>query len=109
MKDIIKLIYVKDGHEYSTDIDRTVLFEQMEYFAKSYLVDGTNYNAQKLCDIIPNIDTIKISYSVIETRDIPFFEYTLKNSPVENVFKLRRPYKIIWDIFEYHCEKAMEN
>ncbi len=99
MKDIIKLIYVKDGHEYSTDIDRTVLFEQMEYFAKWYLVDGTNYNAQKLCDIIPNIDTIKISYSVIETRDIPFFEYTLKNSPVENVFKLRRPYKIIWDIF----------
>lgn len=45
MKDIIKLIYVKDGHEYSTDIDRTVLFEQMEYFAKWYLVDGTNYNA----------------------------------------------------------------
>lgn len=44
MKDIIKLIYVKDGNEYTTDIDRTVLFEQMEYFAKWYLVDGTNYN-----------------------------------------------------------------
>ena len=35
MKDIIKLIYVKDGHEYSTDIDRTVLFEQMDDYTES--------------------------------------------------------------------------
>ena len=73
----IKLIYVKDGNEYSTDIDRALFLDQMKRFVDWYSADGSNYNAQKLSDIIPVIDTIRINYSIIETQDVPFFEYTL--------------------------------
>ena len=107
MKDIIKLIYVKDGNEYTTEINRALFLDQMERFVDWYSADGSNYNAQKLSDIIPVIDTIRINYSIIETQDVPFFEYTLNDGSEENILKLRRPFKIIWEILQYYCDKAV--
>ena len=45
MKDIIKLIYVKDGNEYTTEINRALFLDQMERFVDWYSADGSNYNA----------------------------------------------------------------
>ena len=42
MKDIIKLIYVKDGNEYTTEINRALFLDQMERFVDWYSADGSN-------------------------------------------------------------------
>lgn len=106
MKDTIKLIYVEAGHEYSTEINRAMFLEQMKLFVKCYSADGNNYNSLKLSEIIPTIDTIRINNSINDTQDVPFFQYTL-NDGTENIFKLRRPFKVIWEILQYYCDRAV--
>ena len=107
MKDTIKLIYVKAGHEFTTEINRAMFLDQMKRFVVWYSADGSNYNSYKLCEIIPTIDTIRINHSIIVTQDVPFFQYTSNDGTEENIFKLRRPFKIIWEILQYYCERAV--
>lgn len=102
----INLIYVKNGTSYHTKINRALFQDQMERFVVWYAPCNNNVNAQKLCKLIPVIDTIKINADIIETQDIPFFEYTTFSSKEANILKFRRPFKIIWEILNYYCDLA---
>ena len=104
---IINLFYTKNGVVYTNTIDRDLFLDQMQRFVVWYSQSNNNQNAKELCKIIPDLDTIKVTYSVIQSQDIPFFEYTTYSEPQTRIFKLRRPCTIIWDIILYYCDTAV--
>lgn len=105
--DHIKLFYIKNGKPYVDSIDRNLFLDQMKQFAVWYSRSNNNQNALELCKIIPEIDTLKINKDIIDTQDVPFFEYTTYSNPEFNIFKLRRPCKIVWEIILYYCDNAI--
>ena len=105
----IKLVYIKDSTSYHTKIDRALFMDQMQRYVIWYAPDNNNSNAQKLCTLIPEIDTITIHDAVIDTQDIPFFEYTTYSNPEPNILKLRRPYRVIWETLKYYWDIAVAN
>lgn len=105
-KETIKLIYVKNGIAYSTEINRALFLDQMTRFVVWYAPDNNNMNAQKLCKLIPELDTIKVNKDIIDTQDVPFLEYATYSNPEPDILKFRRPFKIIWEILQYYCNEA---
>lgn len=107
MKDKIQLTYVEKGNFYYGTIDRADFLNQMQHMADWF--PGCNDNALKLCDLLPNIESILINKDVIDTQTVPFITYTNIGSSVNHCLKFMRTYKIIWDFFLHHCEEAKNN
>ena len=103
----INLIYVRDKISYEIGIDRILFLDQMQRFAIWQSPDNNHSDAQKICKLIPELETIRINYDIIETQDVPFFEYTTYSNVEASVFKLKRPCKTIWEILQFYCKKAV--
>ena len=108
MKDHIMLTYVSGGVEYRGCIPRESLSSHMEHLRNTF-PPGHNFNAEKLCDLIPKIYSIKINEDVTSTQDVPFILYKVFCSDSEQMLRLQRPCTIVWDFFRYYCEEAKKN
>ena len=95
MKDHIMLTYVSGGVEYRGCIPRESLSSHMEHLRNTF-PPGHNFNAEKLCDLIPKIY-------------VPFILYKVFGSDSEQMLRLQRPCTIVWDFFRYYCEEAKKN
>lgn len=105
MKDLIDLTYVQKGRCYHSVIAKHEFQNTMEILAASY--SNFNENSVKLCKLIPKLSSITINKDIIDTKDVPFFEYVTVDSPDRKVFSLVRPCKIVWkNIFSY-CDEAV--
>lgn len=107
LKNVIRLTYVEKGKTYQGEIDRSEFIEQMEHMADWY--PDCNNNATTLCKLLPNIASIRINKDVIETQDVPFFQYQNIGDDTIQCMKFMRYYTIIWSFFVHQCEKAKKN
>lgn len=110
MKDVnktIRLTYVEKGKTYYGEINRQDFLNQMEHMVSWF--PGCNENATKLCELLPNIDLIKINKDIIDTQNVPFIEYQNIGENTSKCLKFMRRYTIIWDFFLHHCNEAKKN
>lgn len=103
----ISLTYVEKGQTYHTTIDRASFINQMEHMVTWY--PGCNENATRLCELLPNMESITVNNDIIQTQDIPFFEYQSFGDEVPHCMKFMRFYKIVWSFLMFHCEQAKNN
>ena len=104
MGSLIELTYIENGKTYKGTINREAFFALMIDTSDFY--PDRNANAKKLCELIPEFQSIKINKDIIETQDVPFIEYTTFENSVSNMLRLSRPCRIIWSIFEDYCDQA---
>lgn len=110
MKDVkkfIRLIYVEGGKSYHGEINRADFIDQISHMVNWY--PSCNDNAKKLCELLPNIDYIKINKDIINTQDVPCIEYQFFGEDTPKCMKFMRMYTIIWSLFMFQCEEAKKN
>ena len=102
----IRFTYVKDNQvPYKLQISRRDFFDFMSLLAKKF--PDCNSTSKALCEIIPEMETLTIQQMALDTLDVPYIIYTLADSDVKNILKIRRTNRIIWSYFMFFCDKAM--
>lgn len=107
MKKMIDLTYVEKGVSYKGSIVRESFLNYMQHLVSWY--PDRNANATKLCELIPEMESIKINQDILDTQDVPFIEYKCPEDSRTKMLRLSRPCRIIWSILEDYCDQAKNN
>ena len=96
-KEAIILKWNKNGKEFSKQIDREKFFNLMCSVKSAFEHD--NQVSKFFCEIIPEVEWIKIYKDRNEQIDIPFIEYEVPGQD-HHFLEILRHHRIVWSILE---------
>ena len=93
--------WIERNEHYQKVLDRQEVMAVFEGLAIGF--SGDNEISEKLVEIIPEVEEIKINKDINATQEIPCITYVI-NGKVE-VLKIIRYHKIVWAILNKYCSK----